>query len=64
LDYRLIFVWSEAKERQEAATRERHVAKIQEEFEAVEKNLNKYSLKTEEAVIRRLRQTSPRGVAR
>jgi transposase len=54
LDYRLVFVWSQAKERQEAATRERHVAKIREEFEAVERNLNKYSLKTEEAVLRRL----------
>ena len=54
LDYRLVFVWSEAKQRQEAATRERHVAKIQEEFEAVERNLNKYSLKTEDAVLRRL----------
>jgi transposase len=53
-DYRLVFVWSQAKERQEAATRERHMAKIQEEFEAVERNLNKYSLKTEAAVLRRL----------
>jgi hypothetical protein len=54
LKYRLLFVWSEAKARQEAATRERHVAKIQEEFEAVERNLGKYSPKTEEAIIRRL----------
>ena len=54
LDYRLLFVWSEAKERQEAATRERHMAKIQEEFETITRNLNKYSLKTEAAVVRRL----------
>jgi transposase len=54
LDYRQVFVWSQAKERQEASTRERHVAKIQKEFEAVERNLNKYSLKTQEAVRRRL----------
>jgi transposase len=54
LTYRLLFVWSAAKERQEAATRERHVAKLQEEFEAVARNLNKYSLKTEDAVLRRL----------
>jgi transposase len=54
LNYRLLFVWSEAKQRQEAATRERHVAKIREEFEAVQRNLNKYSLKTEDAVLRRL----------
>lgn len=51
---RLIFVWSEAKAAQEAQTRERHTAKIREEFVAVERNLNKYSLTTEEAVIRRL----------
>jgi transposase len=54
LKYRLIFVHSEAKARQEAKTRERHVAKIREEFEAVERNLGKYSLKTYEAVVRRL----------
>ncbi len=54
LDYRLIFVWSEAKARQEAATRERHVAKIRGEFEAVERNLGRYSLKTTEAIVRRL----------
>jgi transposase len=54
LKYRLIFVWSEAKERQEAATRERHMAKIREEFETITRNLNKYSLKTEEAIRRRL----------
>jgi transposase len=54
LKYRLIFVWSQAKARQEAATRERHVAKIREAFEAVARNLNRYSLKTEEAIRRRL----------
>jgi transposase len=54
LKYRLIFVWSEAKARQEAATRERHVAKTREAFEAVERNLNRYSLKTQEAIVRRL----------
>jgi hypothetical protein len=54
LDYRLIFVWSEAKARQEAATRERHVGKIRGEFEAVGRNLGRYSLKTTEAIVRRL----------
>ncbi len=54
LNYRLIFVWSEGKQRQEVATRERHMAKIQEAWEAVTRNLNKYSLKTAEAVVRRL----------
>jgi transposase len=54
LNYRLIFVWSEAKARQEAATRERHQAKISAEFEAIIRNLNKYSLKTEETIRRRL----------
>ena len=54
LDYRLIFVWSEAKARQEAITRERHVAKIRAEFEAVARNLGRYSLKTTGAILRRL----------
>jgi transposase len=54
LKYRLIFVWSEAKARQEAATRERHQAKISAEFETIARNLNKYSLKTEETIRRRL----------
>jgi transposase len=54
LDYRLIFVWSESKARQEAATRERHLAKIRSEFEAVARNLGRYSLKTTEAIVRRL----------
>jgi transposase len=54
LKYRLIFVWSQAKARQEAATRERHTAKIREAVEAVERNLNRYSLKTREAILRRL----------
>jgi transposase len=54
LDYRLIFVWSESKARQEAATRERHLAKIHSEFETVARNLGRYSLKTTEAIVRRL----------
>jgi transposase len=54
LRYRLIFVWSQSKARQEAATRERHTAKVREEFEAVQRNLNRYSLKTREAIVRRL----------
>jgi transposase len=54
LRYRLIFVWSEAKARQEAATRDRHLSKIREEFETIARNLNKYTLKTEETIRRRL----------
>lgn len=54
LKHRLIFVWSEAKERQESQTRDRHIAKIREQFENVERNLNRYSLKTQEAILRRL----------
>ncbi|SIO67806.1 Transposase DDE domain-containing protein [Singulisphaera sp. GP187] len=54
LAYRLIFVWSESKARQEATTRERHVAKVCAEFEAVERNLGRYSLTTTEAIVRRL----------
>lgn len=54
LKYRLLFVWSEAKARQEAATRDRHLSKIRAEFETIERNLNKYSLKTEGTIRRRL----------
>jgi transposase len=54
LRYRLIYVWSEAKAAEEAKTRERHVAKIGEEFEKVERNLNKYSLTTEKKIVARL----------
>jgi len=52
--HRVVFVWSQAKARQEKATRERHVAKIQAEFEAVTRNLNRYSLKTEKVILQRL----------
>jgi transposase len=54
--YRLLFVHSSAKAKQQAETRERHLAKIRAEFEQVEKILGKYSLKTEEAIRRRLEQ--------
>src|SRR5829696_7105956 len=53
LDYRMVFVWSQSKARQEAATRERHAAKVRSEFEAVQRNLGRYSLTTAEAIIRR-----------
>jgi len=52
--YRQIFVWSEAKAKLEAETRERHMSKIREEFEAIERNLNKYSLTTQEKILGRL----------
>jgi hypothetical protein len=54
LKYRIIFVWSEAKAAQQAKTRERHVAKIQEEVEKVARNVNKYKLTTESEIRRRL----------
>src|SRR4051794_33749336 len=54
LDYRMVFVWSQSKARQEAATRERHAGKVRAEFEAVERNLGRYSLTTTEAIARRL----------
>ena len=60
LAYRLIFVWSQAKARQEAATRERHVAKIREDFEAVQRNLGQYSLTTPAAILRRLEAAKAR----
>jgi len=56
VNYRLIFVHSSAKAKQQAATRERHLTKIRAEFEQVEKILGKYSLKTEAAIQRRLEQ--------
>lgn len=56
LHYRMIFVWSESKARQEAATRERHLGKVTEAIEAVARNLNRYTLKTREAIVRRLEQ--------
>ena len=54
MTYRLIFVWSEAKAQEKTKTLERHTEKIRSEFEAIERNLNKYSLKTEEKIIQRL----------
>lgn len=54
VDYRLLFVHSSAKAEQQAGTRERHISKIRTEFENVQKILGKYSLKTEEAIRRRL----------
>src|SRR5207244_5402944 len=53
-EYRTIFVWSEAKARQEAQTRERHVAKIRLEFDKVHSHLNQYTLKTRDAIVKRL----------
>jgi transposase len=54
--YRLLFIRSSAKAKQQATTRERHLAKIRAEFEQVQKILGKYSLKTEAAIRRRLEQ--------
>jgi len=52
--YRLMFVWSQARALQQQQTRERHTGKIKDEFAKVEKNLNKYSLKTQQAIVARL----------
>lgn len=60
LRYRRVFVWSQSKARQEATTRERHVAKIKEEFEAVARNLGRYSLTTRAAIVRRLERACAR----
>ena len=51
---RLVFVWSESKARQEAASRQRHLDTIQETFRKTQENLNRYQLKTAQAVRRRL----------
>jgi transposase len=60
LKHRVIYVWSEAKAAEEAETCQRHVAKIKEEFEKVERNLNKYSLKTEKKIVSRLESAKNR----
>jgi transposase len=60
LRYRLIFVHSEARARQQKQTRERHVAKIGEELAKVERNLNKYKLKTQPAIVARLEKAKAR----
>jgi len=52
--YRVLFIWSEDKARQEAATRQRHITKIKDVFVKTAKNLNKYKLKTKPDVTRRL----------
>ena len=54
LRYRLVFVWSEAKAKEEAKTRNRHLQKVREAFEKIDKNLNKYSLKTRAKIVERL----------
>jgi transposase len=58
--YRLVFVWSESKARQEAATRQRHLSKIEEVFRRTQKNLNRYTLTTAEAVRKRLESARSR----
>ena len=52
--HRLLFIHSSAKAKQQATTRQRHLDKIRAEFEHVEKNLGKYSLKTDAAIRGRL----------
>src|SRR5262245_15450728 len=60
LRYRLIFVFSQARARQQSQTRERHVGKIRAEFEKVQRNLNKYKLKTQQAIVARLEKAKAR----
>jgi len=52
--YRLIFIHSSAKAKQQAETRERHLDKIRAEFELVRRNLGKYSFKTDAQIRNRL----------
>jgi hypothetical protein len=60
LRYRLIFVYSQARAKQQSQTRERHVGKIRSEFEKVARNLNKYKLKTQQAIVARLEKAKAR----
>lgn len=61
LKYRKVFVWSEAKGREEAKTRQRHLEKACIEFESVQKNINKYSLKTQEKIVSRLEKAKSKS---
>lgn len=63
MSYRQIFVWSEAKAAEESKTRERHIAKTRASFELIEKNLNKYSLKTREKTVSRLESAKSKYAA-
>lgn len=56
VNHRLLFIHSSAKAQQQAETRERHLAKVKAEFAQTQKIVGKYSLKTEEAIRRRLEQ--------
>jgi transposase len=60
LRYRLLFVYSQARARQQSQTRQRHVDKIRAEFEKVQRNLNKYKLKTQQAILGRLEKAKAR----
>lgn len=60
IKYRLMFIHSSSMAKQEAATRERHMAKIREEFENTERNLGKYRLKTYDAIRQRLQKAKSR----
>jgi len=52
--YRLIFIHSSAKATQQAETRERHLEKIGAAFALVQRNLGKYSFKTDAQIRNRL----------
>jgi len=54
--HRLLFVHSSAKAQRQGETRERHLDKVKAEFAQVQKIAGKYSLKTAEAIRRRLEQ--------
>jgi transposase len=60
LRYRLIFVYSQARALQQRQSRERHTGRIREEFEKVERNLNRYKLKTQQAIVARLEKAKGR----
>ncbi|MBI3684546.1 MAG: IS1634 family transposase [Acidobacteria bacterium] len=62
LRYRLIFVSSQARARQQSQTRERHTDKIRTEFEKTQKNLNKYKLKTRAEIVARLEKAKGKYV--
>ena len=58
--YRLIFIRSSAKAKQQADTRQRHIDKIEADFQFVRKNLGKYKLKSIAAITERLEKARGR----
>jgi transposase len=60
LNYRALFIHSQAKAQQQAATRERHLGKLQTELQAAQKNLNRFGWKGQKQIVTRLERLKGR----